>query len=124
MIDIILQNYLICALWSSVDENGEPLDDGRDIDDIADETKAQAREDILDFFGLLEREGVKWQEFWSLEQFGHDFWLTRNGHGAGFWDRASINETEKYTVGQALTKWAQTMGNVYLYVGDDGMVYA
>tara|TARA_R110000803_G_scaffold37528_2_gene80874 strand:+ start:858 stop:1199 length:342 start_codon:yes stop_codon:yes gene_type:complete len=21
-------------------------------------------------------------------QAGHDFWLTRNGHGTGFWDRA------------------------------------
>lgn len=23
-------------------------------------------------------------------QAGHDFWLTRNGHGAGFWDKAEI----------------------------------
>ena len=22
-----------------------------------------------------------------LAQIGHDLWLTRNGHGAGFWDR-------------------------------------
>ncbi len=21
-----------------------------------------------------------------MEQAGHDFWLNRNGHGAGFWD--------------------------------------
>lgn len=25
-----------------------------------------------------------------IEQAGHDFWLTRNGHGAGFWDRPEI----------------------------------
>lgn len=24
------------------------------------------------------------------EQIGHDLWLTRNGHGAGFWDRKEI----------------------------------
>lgn len=24
---------------------------------------------------------------WTAEQAGHDFFLTRNGHGAGFWDR-------------------------------------
>jgi hypothetical protein len=24
---------------------------------------------------------------YSAEQLGHDLWLTRNGHGAGFWDR-------------------------------------
>jgi hypothetical protein len=25
-------------------------------------------------------------------QHGHDFWLTRNGHGAGFWDRGYLPE--------------------------------
>jgi hypothetical protein len=23
----------------------------------------------------------------TIEQMGHDFWLTRQGHGSGFWDR-------------------------------------
>ena len=23
----------------------------------------------------------------SISQAGHDFWLSRNGHGTGFWDR-------------------------------------
>ena len=26
----------------------------------------------------------------QIEQAGHDFWLTRNGHGTGFWDRSEI----------------------------------
>jgi hypothetical protein len=26
----------------------------------------------------------------KMEQAGHDFWLTRRGHGAGFWDRPEI----------------------------------
>lgn len=25
----------------------------------------------------------------NLEQLGHDFWLTRNRHGTGFWDRGT-----------------------------------
>ena len=25
----------------------------------------------------------------NIEQAGHDFWLSRNGHGTGFWDRDS-----------------------------------
>lgn len=24
------------------------------------------------------------------EQIGHDLWLTRNGHGTGFWDRVDV----------------------------------
>lgn len=26
-----------------------------------------------------------------LDHLGHDFWLTRNGHGAGFWDRKELD---------------------------------
>jgi len=26
----------------------------------------------------------------DVGQAGHDFWLTRNGHGTGFWDRPEI----------------------------------
>ena len=26
----------------------------------------------------------------NVEQAGRDFWLTRNGHGVGFWDRPEI----------------------------------
>jgi hypothetical protein len=49
---------------------------------------------------------------------GHDFWLTRNGHGAGFWDGDLPNE-----IGQALTTAAHAFGEQDLYVGDDGKVY-
>jgi hypothetical protein len=27
---------------------------------------------------------------YSAEQLGHDLWLTRNRHGAGFWDRPEV----------------------------------
>jgi len=36
----------------------------------------------------------------NIEQAGHDFWLTRNGHGTGFWDRPEVYgswESEKFT---------------------------
>ena len=26
----------------------------------------------------------------NISQAGHDFWLTRNRHGAGFWDRGDL----------------------------------
>lgn len=26
----------------------------------------------------------------NVEQAGHDFWFTRNGHGTGFWDRPDV----------------------------------
>lgn len=52
------------------------------------------------------------------EQNGHDFWLTRNGHGAGFWDRGY-----PFTVGKVLTDAAEAAGSRSLYLGDDGLLY-
>ena len=44
--------------------------------------------------------------------------LTRNGHGAGFWDRGLG------ALGERLTRAAKSHGSVDLYVNDDGKVDA
>ena len=48
---------------------------------------------------------------------GHDFWLTRCGHGVGFWSRGLGR------LGEKLTHLAEQTGDVDLYVGDCGLVY-
>jgi hypothetical protein len=53
------------------------------------------------------------------ESAGHDFWLTRCGHGAGFW---SGDWKEPHA--SALYALSKEFGNVDLYVGDDGKIYA
>lgn len=113
----ILDHYLTCALWSSTDDTGEPLDSNYDCSDIAEESSKAAEAEIADFLSLCEREGLNPLAEMSAEQFGHDFWLTRNGHGAGFWDRG-LGE-----LGKELTKWAKTFGSSDAYVGDDGKIY-
>lgn len=50
-------------------------------------------------------------------QAGHDFWLTRNGHGCGFWDRGLG------VIGAQLSVAAEAYGSVGLYVGDDNLIY-
>jgi len=52
------------------------------------------------------------------EQNGHDFWLTRNHHGAGFWDRGYHEAVSK-----RLTDAAHAAGSRSLYLGDDGLLY-
>lgn len=52
------------------------------------------------------------------ERAGVDFYLTRNGHGAGFWDG---DWPEPF--GTQLTTLAKGFGEFDLYVGDDGKVY-
>jgi hypothetical protein len=60
--------------------------------------------------------GKEWSQY---GMGGHDFWLTRNGHGCGFWD-GDWDEPDATT----LTDASNAMGGVDLYVGDDGVVYA
>ena len=64
--------------------------------------------------GLLE-EYVGAGRTW--ESFGHDIWLTRNSHGAGFWDRGLGS------LGNKLSDTAKHMGSADAYVGDDGLVH-
>jgi hypothetical protein len=120
--DDALAAYVECALWSSTDdstpEGGEPMDRNYGPDDIAPEALAAMRADVEAF----ERKATEILDTFedvdiSAESFGHDFWLTRNRHGAGFWDR------ELGEAGDQLTAAAQAYGESYLYVGDDGRVY-
>lgn len=50
---------------------------------------------------------------------GHDFWLTRNGHGAGFWDGCWAKEE-----GERMDATAKAFGELEIYIGDDGLIYA
>ena len=106
--------YIECALWSSTDDDGEPMDSTYSVDDLAPETVESMVADCQDFQRLCSPDDLALQ---SDEQNGHDFWLTRNRHGAGFWDRG-LGEA-----GTRLTENAHSYGSSDLYVGDDGKVY-
>lgn len=117
-IEEMLQAYIEAALWSSTDESDEPLDKNYSEDDIAPSTLKKMKKDVETFanqFGdVIESLGADYD--WS--QAGHDLWLTRNGHGTGFWDR-DLPKAEADT----LSKGAKKMGSSDLYVGDDGKIY-
>lgn len=51
------------------------------------------------------------------DMVGYDFYLTRNGHGCGFWDHG-LGE-----VGKWLTGIAKPYGEASAYVGDDGILH-
>jgi len=44
---------------------------------------------------------------YDAAQIGHDLWLTRNGHGVGFWDRPEIYGVDN---ARTLTLMARAMG--------------
>lgn len=120
--------YIVAALWSSNDDDGEPLDANYDENDIAPIPLETMRADCRQFWNANRRniavaayygEYVANNHRWTpAELAGHDFWLTRCGHGVGFWDRGLGK------VGRLLTDAAHVYGSVDLYVGDDGKVHS
>lgn len=58
-------------------------------------------------------------ESYSFEQAGVDFWLTRNHHGAGYWDRNQLPKE----LGEVLTEAAHAFGECYAMLGDDGRLH-
>lgn len=113
------RSYAETALWSSTDysEEGrdEPLDENYDVSDIAPATLRQMVKDC-NAFRRSNRRDLR-ESGLSNEQAGHDFWLTRNRHGAGFWDEGSGS------VFKRLTDAAHAYGSYDLYVGSDGKVH-
>jgi hypothetical protein len=114
----VLDAYIECALWASTDAEGEPMDTRYTRDDIAPEALASMREDVENFCDdALDTDATQGVSEIPDSQIGHDFWLTRNGHGAGFWDRGLGK------LGDDLTALCRPYGESDLYVGDDGKVY-
>lgn len=58
---------------------------------------------------------------WS--EAGGDFALTRNGHGAGFWDRYCGTDSQARNALREMAEAAKVYGDATLYVGDDGMIH-
>lgn len=106
--------YIRTALWTETDEDGEPLDKNYKADDIHPDTLARMVADCARF----QKSNGDRLPIVRLSRAGHDFWLTRNGHGAGFWD----GDWPEH--GEALTASAKTYGTFDLYVGDDNKLHA
>lgn len=120
-LDEFTRGYLMAAFWTNDDDAPSGCDysttDRFDVmfsklhpaavDEAAKDCKAfqTANSELLAQAGDASRNGG-------------DFWLTRNHHGCGFWDRDYSDE-----VGDGLTKAAHKFGEVDLYAGDDGRLY-
>jgi len=133
--DKFTEAYIVAALWSStVDDpryptgsdnpGGEPMDKHYSIQDIAAETLANMEADCKSFQNRAAIAGIDFdddigkQTQCSPEEYaGHDFWLTRNHHGCGFWDG-----DWKEPAATELTNLAHSFGECNLYVGDDGRI--
>lgn len=110
-LDTFTRAYVECALWAS-SEDGTPLDDNYDPMDFHPDALAAMVADCKKF---QEEHGSDIED--NLSHAGHDFWLTRNGHGAGFWDGGWPD------AGARLAEACDAYGETWLFVGDDNKIH-
>lgn len=101
--DEVLAAYLTALVWTgNIDWMTAPeefggealqadclLDKYMTVEDLAPEIVEHSREDVNAFLDQIEPDLEDYPNSIKLTAgaIGHDFCLTRNGHGAGFWDR-------------------------------------
>ena len=123
--DAFVRAYMATALWAETDNadesGGEPLDANYGFEDFTERSQNIMRADCQKFLahdGVVQaiQDGDNRGPDGSgpFEMAGHDFWLTRNGHGAGFWDG---DWPEPY--GDRLDRAARLFGQCDIIVGDD-----
>ena len=107
-------SYLETALWSETDGEDPAYADVK----LSDAARARIKKDCEEFeskaIAILNAADYCSDDF----PLAHDFWLTRNHHGAGFWD-----DDYPEPLGQKLTDLAHSFGECDLYIGDDGKLY-
>jgi len=117
--DAFTQAYIETLLWSESDDNWEGFDKNYDIEDIHPDSLEVIEKECKAF-----QKGMEVIHDWidlTDTNFAHDFCLTRNEHGAGFWD-GDYDHLGKGTV-DALCKLAKSFHPCHLILGDDGHVH-
>src|SRR5688572_7502029 len=108
--DAAVKQYIETLLWSELDDDGEPFDKNWKPADVSDGTRAKMAADVRGFIECCQGEWPNVFANIDSEQIGHDFALTRNGHGTGFWDRGNGAR------GQWLSEKSKPYGETHLYV--------
>lgn len=129
-LDAFTTAYIDAALSTSTDESredgGDPLDRNYNVWDLSPLTLRRAFE-VCSAFQRQNHDAiaraVSWREDQGLPgngwaQAGYDFWLTRNGHGTGFWDDGRWPEME----GKLLDAASKAAGAVDLLLDDNGKI--
>ena len=104
-LDAFTRAYIECALWTSEEQLKEDAAEHEaeyepaekwdvNIHAIHPNAIAEIMADCATFQNDSETQELLEKAYegdYSAESAGHDFWLTRNGHGAGFWDRDALD---------------------------------
>jgi len=133
-----VDGYISAMLWvNTIDADGESVDSlGRADEltvaaltrivedahaflfmDVPDDFQSEAVENVFDLIGSLPYAAARTDDASLYDLAGHDFALTRNRHGAGFWDRG-LGEA-----GDVLTDLAHSFGEATLFASADAITH-
>ncbi len=105
-----LPYYLEAAAWADTPEEA----DEHEGFEFSAEAEHMAFIDCLYFV----RKAYPWFDDSCPEDIGHNLWLSRQGHGTGFWDRGHKHGNHLHTLAEKLGDC-----DVYLSAQKDGVLY-
>lgn len=121
-LDQFTRAYIKAAYFTDTGDTGQPTANA----ELSADAIARASADCARFqrIAASELRDACGRYGYDRGKAGHDFWLTRNHHGAGFWDRTVLsNDGASDDLGERLTELAHQAGECSLYQGDDGLLY-
>jgi len=121
-INEIVKHYLYAALWTA------ELDSKYDTDDFGfGEQYYAAVRDIGDFLNKAVRYLAPYEKHFgdkTESQLGHDFWLSRNGHGSGFFDLAlDTGDRKLKSIGDSLQEIAREFVEKNVFESEVGNLF-
>ncbi len=129
--DLFVRQYIATHLWLNGDDDTEAFDEKYGYEDIDIDSLERVKGDCYLFLALASEtipvirgkiNRPNQPDFTDEEadytMIAHDFVLTRNGHGAGFWD-GDYPDAE----GNVLAGMADGFKQEHMYLGDDGRIY-
>ncbi len=102
-------------IWADID-GSDDIENDYDVWDIDKLTLTRLIED-LDYF-FEQAEDILEASDYDHDKACHDFYLTRQGHGAGFWEADHCTKEQ----GEKLTEIAESLGSLCI-IEDNGYLY-
>lgn len=122
-IESFLNGFLECSLWASLDDDDDvAFDYNYSISDFSDKALEKLKADCIEFLTMNNNYNKIKFNYDEFSTAGHDFFLSRNGHGAGFFDRNLTIKGMPKSVCNDLQKDANTFKELNLYA-KDGKIY-
>jgi hypothetical protein len=117
------RGYFTAAFWTTDDDAGpgEYANTGR-ADDHFERLHPDNRREQLRQCEQFQADNAQTLEDAADDyQAGIDFWLTRNRHGAGFWDGDWDHLDETGEAAKRLTDSAHSFGECYCFIDEEGV---